>query len=87
MRVQRVALIEATRQRPADVDNVGARRESHRPCPSVATAVQPLICADICRVVGLDVVARDCGQRLGVVIARPLRDEDNWSIEWTGCDL
>jgi hypothetical protein len=29
----------------------------------------------------------DCGQRLGVVIARPLRDEDDWSIEWAGCEL
>ena len=34
---------------------------------------------------GLDVVARDCGQRLSAIIARPLRDEDDWSIEWTGC--
>jgi len=37
------------------------------------------------RAAGLDVVARDCGQRLGAIIARPLRDEDDWSIEWTGC--
>jgi hypothetical protein len=37
--------------------------------------------------VGLDLVARDCGHRLGVVIARPLRDEDDWSIEWTGCNF
>jgi hypothetical protein len=40
---------------------------------------------DARRAAGLDVVARDCGQRLGAVIARPLRDEDDWSIEWTGC--
>ncbi len=34
-------------------------------------------------------VARDCAERLGAIIARPLRDEDDWSIEWTlcGCDL
>ncbi len=37
------------------------------------------------RAAGLDVVARDCGRRLGAIIARPLRDEDDWSIEWTGC--
>ena len=37
------------------------------------------------REAGLDVVARDCGERLGAIIARPLRDEDDWSIEWTGC--
>jgi hypothetical protein len=37
------------------------------------------------RAAGLDVVAPDCGERLGAIIARPLRDEDDWSIEWTGC--
>ncbi|MFD1047275.1 2OG-Fe(II) oxygenase, partial [Kibdelosporangium lantanae] len=34
---------------------------------------------------GLDIVAQDCAQRLRTIIARPLRDEDDWSIEWTGC--
>ncbi|MBN9096810.1 MAG: hypothetical protein J0I49_01640 [Pseudonocardia sp.] len=33
----------------------------------------------------LDGVMRDCAERLGVIIARPLRDEDDWSIAWTGC--
>jgi hypothetical protein len=37
------------------------------------------------RAAGLDAVARDCAKRLGVIIARPLRDEDDWSIGWTGC--
>ncbi len=37
------------------------------------------------RAAGLDVVARDCTQRLGAIIARPLRDEDDWSIGWSGC--
>ena len=37
------------------------------------------------RAAGLDVVARDCEERLGAIIARPLRDEDDWSIGWTGC--
>ena len=37
------------------------------------------------RAAELDVVARDCGERLGAIIARPLRDEDDWSIGWTGC--
>jgi hypothetical protein len=40
---------------------------------------------DARRAAGLDVVARDCGGRLGAIIARPLRDEDDWSIEWIGC--
>ena len=37
------------------------------------------------RAARLDVVARDCEERLGAIIARPLRDEDDWSIGWTGC--
>jgi hypothetical protein len=37
------------------------------------------------RAAGLDAVARDCGERLGAISARPLRDEDDWSIDWTGC--
>jgi 2OG-Fe(II) oxygenase superfamily len=37
------------------------------------------------RAAGLDRVARDCGQRLGATIARPVRDEDDWSIECGGC--
>ncbi len=35
--------------------------------------------------VGLDAVARDCAGRLGKIVARPLREDDDWSIEWTGC--
>jgi hypothetical protein len=34
---------------------------------------------------GLDAVARDCAQRLAAIIARPQRDDDDWSIAWTGC--
>jgi hypothetical protein len=37
------------------------------------------------RPAGLDVVVRDCAERLSVIIARPLRDEDDWAIAWTGC--
>jgi len=37
------------------------------------------------RPAGLDAVARDCAQRLGGIIARPLREDDDWSIAWTGC--
>ncbi|MCE7001820.1 2OG-Fe(II) oxygenase [Kibdelosporangium philippinense] len=41
--------------------------------------------AEARRMAGFDTVARDCAQRLGRIIARPQRDEDDWSIEWTGC--
>jgi hypothetical protein len=37
------------------------------------------------RAAGLDLVARDCTRRLGAIIARPLRDGDDWSIGWSGC--
>ena len=37
------------------------------------------------RAAALDLVARDCRQRLGAIIARPLRGEDDWSIGWIGC--
>ncbi|MGI8814370.1 MAG: 2OG-Fe(II) oxygenase [Pseudonocardia sp.] len=40
---------------------------------------------DARRSAGLDTLARDCAERLGAIIARPLRAEDDWSIEWTGC--
>jgi len=39
------------------------------------------------RASGLHVLARDCAERLGEIIARPPRDEDDWSIPWPpGCD-
>lgn len=41
--------------------------------------------ADARRAAGFDTVARDCVERLNTIIGRPLRDEDDWSIEWTGC--
>lgn len=34
---------------------------------------------------GLDAVARDCAQRLGAIVTRPLRADDDWSIAWSGC--
>lgn len=33
----------------------------------------------------LDAIARDCAQRLAAIIARPRREDDDWSIAWTGC--
>jgi hypothetical protein len=51
--------------------------------PALRSAVA--LPADTRRAAGLDVVARDCGQRLGAIITKPLRGEDDWSIEWTGC--
>jgi len=39
------------------------------------------------RASGLDMLARDCAERLREIIARPPRDEDDWSIPWpAGCD-
>ena len=33
----------------------------------------------------LDAIARDCAERLDTIIARPPREKDDWSIDWTGC--
>lgn len=41
--------------------------------------------ADGRRAASLDTVARNCAERLRTTIGRPRRDEDDWSIEWTGC--
>jgi len=39
------------------------------------------------RASGLDMLARDCAERLGEIIGRPPRAEDDWSIPWPpGCD-
>ena len=51
--------------------------------PALRSAAAPPSAAP--RAARLDVVARDCGERLGAIITRPLRSEDDWSIEWTGC--
>ncbi|MFD2468035.1 2OG-Fe(II) oxygenase [Amycolatopsis silviterrae] len=37
------------------------------------------------RTAGFDEVARDCGQRLAEILARPQREDGDWSIAWTGC--
>jgi hypothetical protein len=37
------------------------------------------------RPAGLDTVADDCTKRLAAIAEKPLRDTDDWSIEWTGC--
>jgi hypothetical protein len=34
---------------------------------------------------GLDQVAQDCADRLGRIVTRPLRDKEDWAIEWAGC--
>ncbi|CAM3395379.1 2OG-Fe(II) oxygenase [Kibdelosporangium persicum] len=41
--------------------------------------------ADTRRPAVLATIARDCVQRLNAIVAEPPRDEDDWSIEWTGC--
>jgi hypothetical protein len=34
---------------------------------------------------GFDEIARDCARRLDAILARPRREDDDWSIAWTGC--
>jgi hypothetical protein len=51
----------------------------------VECLIPALRLANARRAAGFDAVARDCGEGLGAIIARPPRDEDDWSITWTGC--
>ena len=82
-----VRLLEAAEHELRDeiVAALGGYRDNVLGCLMPALRSAAALPADARRAAGLDVVARDCGQRLGAVIARPLRDEDDWSIEWTGC--
>jgi hypothetical protein len=34
---------------------------------------------------GFDEITRDCVRRLDAILARPRREDDDWSIAWTGC--
>jgi hypothetical protein len=47
--------------------------------------VPALRLADARPTAGLDTVVRNCAERLGAILARPPRTDDDWSIEWTGC--
>jgi hypothetical protein len=51
----------------------------------VECLIPALRLADARKVTELDTIARECAERLGKIIARPPRDKDDWSIEWTGC--
>jgi hypothetical protein len=56
--------------------------------PALRTSAE--LSQDKQRASGLNVLARDCAERLSEIIARPPRDEDDWSILWAlgcGCDL
>src|SRR6266542_3937840 len=81
-----VRLLEAADHELRDeiVAALGGYRDNVLGCLMPALRSADALPADARRAAGLDAVARDCGQRLGAVIARPLRDEDDWSIEWTG---
>jgi hypothetical protein len=53
--------------------------------PVLECLIPALRSAGTRRAAGLDAVAQDCAQRLAAIIARPQRDDDDWSITWTGC--
>ena len=82
-----VRLLEAADHELRDeiVAALGGYGDNVLGCLMLALRSAAALSADARRAAGLDAVARDYGQRLGAVIARPLRDEADWSIEWTGC--
>jgi hypothetical protein len=75
-------LLEAADDKLRD-EITGALRESG---DNILECLMPALrLTDARQTAGLDTVARDCAKRLGTIIARPLRDEDDWSIEWAAC--
>jgi hypothetical protein len=77
-----VRLLEAADDKQRD-EITGALRKYG---DNVAECLMPALrLAHARRAAGLNAVARDCAERLDAIIARPPRDEDDWSIEWTGC--
>jgi hypothetical protein len=77
-----VGLLEAADEKLRD-EIAGALREYG---DDVLECLMPALrLADARRAAGFDTVARDCAERLSTIIGRPLRDEDDWSIEWTAC--
>jgi hypothetical protein len=82
-----VRLLEVADDKPRN-DIVAALRgygDSILGCLMPALRSADTLPADARRAAGFDAVARDCVERLGAIIARPLRDEDDWSMQWTGC--
>ena len=82
-----VRLLEVADDKPRN-DIVAALRgygDSILGCLMPALRSADTLPADARRAAGFDVVARDCVERLGAIIARPLREEDDWSMQWTGC--
>lgn len=82
-----VRLMGATDRELSDeiVATLGGYRDNVLECLMPALYSAAALPAEARRAAGLDVVARGCGQRLGAIIARPPRDEDDWSVGWTGC--
>lgn len=52
---------------------------------NIVECLMPALRLPGARKAGLGTIARDCAQRLGTIVRRPVRDKDDWSIEWTGC--
>jgi hypothetical protein len=58
----------------------------HKSPDTVLECLMPALrSAHLRRPAALDTVAQGCAERLGAIIARPPRAEDDWSIEWTTC--
>jgi hypothetical protein len=52
---------------------------------NIVECLMPALRLPGARKAGLGTIARDCAQRLSTIVGRPVRDKDDWSIEWTGC--
>jgi hypothetical protein len=85
--LEATAVIGETALRDAILAALREHGDNLLACLIPALRASTALSQDKQRASGLDMLARDCAERLGEIIARPPRDEDDWSIPWLpGCD-
>ncbi len=85
--LEAAAVIGETALRDAILAALREHGDNVLACLIPALRASTALSQDKQRASGLDMLARDCAERLGEIIARPPRDEDDWSIPWLpGCD-
>ncbi|HEX6467952.1 MAG TPA: hypothetical protein VF069_02575, partial [Streptosporangiaceae bacterium] len=85
--LEAIAVIGETTLRDVILDALREHGDNVLACLIGALRTSTGLSQDKQRASGLDMLARDCAERLSKIIARPQRDEDDWSIPLPhGCD-
>ncbi|HUY50396.1 MAG TPA: 2OG-Fe(II) oxygenase [Streptosporangiaceae bacterium] len=85
--LEAAAVIGETALRDAILTALREHSDNVLACLIPALRASTALSQDRQRASGLDILARDCAERLGEIIGRPPRAEDDWSIPWPpGCD-